>query len=212
MSRASIRQQASLTDLDRVFTLAPTINFTPRQAIQIPMRNTLEFLIIILIAAATYSVQGSGYVSADWMKVLIVTLCWAKTTFFIAEEMIQLRDATRINLPYHKFMHMMLVNMFQIILSFGLDYYCLLSIDAQSFSVATHLRGAELVFECVYFSTLNFTFFGYGDITPQNVPAKLLAMTEIALAFLTVIFLLSDFISLKESLRVRDAGPSEPHV
>lgn len=176
------------------------------------MRNTLEYLIIILIAVATHSVQGTGYVSANGMIVLIVALCWAKTTFFVAEEMVQLRDATRINLAYHKFMRMMLVNMFQIILSFGLDYYCLLLVDAQSFSVAPHLRGAELVFECVYFSTLNFTFFGYGDITPQTVPAKLLAMTEIALAFLTVIFLLSDFISMKESLRVRDAGPGEPHV
>lgn len=44
-------------------------------------------------------------------------------------------------------------------------------------------------------------FFGYGDITPQSIPAKLLVLTEITLAFVTVIFLLSDFISLKESLR-----------
>jgi hypothetical protein len=36
------------------------------------------------------------------------------------------------------------------------------------------------------------------------VPAKLLTLTEITLAFVTVIFLLSDFISLKESI---GAGP-----
>jgi hypothetical protein len=52
----------------------------------------------------------------------------------------------------------------------------------------------------VYFSTLNFTFFGYGDVTPQTIPAKLITMSEVLLAFVTVIFLLSDFISLKESL------------
>jgi hypothetical protein len=56
------------------------------------------------------------------------------------------------------------------------------------------------VFEFSYYSTLNFTFFGYGDVTPQTVPAKFITMTEILLAFITVIFLLSDFISLKESL------------
>jgi hypothetical protein len=109
-------------------------------------------------------------------------------------------------------MRLMLVNMFQIILSFGLDYYCLLSVDPRSFSVDEALTGPKLVFECVYFSTLNFTFFGYGDITPQTVAAKLLAMTEITLAFLTVIFLLSDFISLKESLQRRETDPNQPHA
>jgi len=176
------------------------------------MRNLLEYIIIVLIAAATLSIHGNAWLSTEWMKVLIVALCWKKTTFFIGEEMIQLRDATRVNLAYHKFMRLMLFNMLQIILSFGLDYYCLLMVDTGSFSVSDHLHGAELVFECIYFSTLNFTFFGYGDITPLTVPAKLMAMTEILLAFLTVIFLLSDFISMKESLRRQEIEPSEPYV
>ncbi len=173
------------------------------------MRNALEYLIIILLSAATLNVIDHGWFSPKGMQVLIVALCWMKTVFFVVEEMIQLRDATRLNLAYHKFMWLMLVNMFQIILSFGLDYYCLLQINGQSFSVNEELYGSELIFECVYFSTLNFTFFGYGDITPQTVPAKLMAMTEISLAFLTVIFLLSDFISMKESLRIRESQPGE---
>lgn len=170
------------------------------------MRNALEYLIIILIAAATQNVMDHHWLSPAGMQVLIVALCWAKAVFFAVEEMIQLRDATRMNLAYHRFMWLMLVNMFQIILSFGLDYYCLLQVNAQSFSVNQELQGAELIFECVYFSTLNFTFIGYGDITPQTVPAKLMAMTEISLTFLTVIFLLSDFISMKESLRVKETS------
>jgi hypothetical protein len=36
---------------------------------------------------------------------------------------------------------------------------------------------------------------------PQTVPAKLVTLMEVVLAFFTVIFLLSDFISLKDSLR-----------
>lgn len=169
------------------------------------MRNVLEYLIIMLIAAATLDIMDHGWLSPRGNQILIVAICWMKTVFFVVEEMIQLRDATRMNLAYHRFMWLMLVNMFQIILSFGLDYYCLLQVNGQSFSVNPELYGSELIFECVYFSTLNFTFFGYGDITPQTVPAKLMAMTEISLAFLTVIFLLSDFISMKESLRIKDA-------
>lgn len=176
------------------------------------LRNVLEILTIVLLAVVTLAAAQQGWLPPFWIKVLIVLACWLKTAFFVGEEMVQLRDATRRNLPYHLFMRLMLVNMFQIILSFGLDYYCLLSVDPRSFSVDEALTGAKLVFECVYFSTLNFTFFGYGDITPQTVAAKLLAMTEITLAFLTVIFLLSDFISLKESLQRREADPNQPHA
>ena len=172
------------------------------------MRNTLEFLIILLIAAATLNLQDTAYLSTGWMNALIVVLCGLKSLFFIAEEMVLVGQATQTNLAYHKFMSMMLINMIQIILSFSLDDYCLLSVDAGSFSINPQLVGAERAFECLYFSTLNFTFFDYGDINPQTVPAMLVTMTEISLAFLTVIFLLSDFISLKESLTgARDRPP-----
>ena len=60
---------------------------------------------------------------------------------------------------------------------------------------------AEILFECFFFSVLNFSFFGFGDVTPQSIPAKIVTMMEVILAFFTVIFLLSDFISLKDSLR-----------
>ena len=59
----------------------------------------------------------------------------------------------------------------------------------------------EVIFECFFFSVLNFSFFGFGDVTPQTIPAKVVTMMEVILAFFTVIFLLSDFISLKDSIR-----------
>ena len=41
----------------------------------------------------------------------------------------------------------------------------------------------------------------FGEIMPQTPPAKIVTLLEVILAFFTVIFLLSDFISLKDSLR-----------
>ncbi len=52
------------------------------------MRNTLEFLIIILMAAATLNVQDTGWLSPLGMPILIVVLCGLETLFFIAEEMV----------------------------------------------------------------------------------------------------------------------------
>ncbi len=164
------------------------------------IRNVAEFLFIIVVWATFQAALDHRWIASTALPLAIV-VSLAKTAFFGAENIRQLFDATRCNLAYHRFMLLMLVNMMQIILSFGLDFHCLYRINEASFSVelgnATRL---EEVFEFTYFSTLNFTFFGYGDVTPQNIPAKCITMTEVLLAFVTVIFLLSDFISLKESL------------
>jgi hypothetical protein len=96
----------------------------------------------------------------------------------------------------------MAYNMAQITLSFALDFYCLYRIDPTSLSgIDPELRGLALFFECFYFSVLNFSFFGYGDIIPARVPGKVVMLLEVVTAFSTVIFLLSDFVSIKESMR-----------
>lgn len=187
--------------------MARPINF--QETLQ-PWRNALEFAVIFLFWFFTQRLIASGWFSATTLVVLIIGAAWAKTAFFALEDLQQLWQASLQNLPYHRFMLLMFVNMTQIIASFGLDFHCLHCTQPASFgSVNSKWSTAELIFEFFYYSVLNFTFFGYGDMTPQTVPAKILTMTEIFLAFVTVIFLLSDFISLKESI-VRD--PTEPRT
>jgi hypothetical protein len=96
----------------------------------------------------------------------------------------------------------MAINMIQMILSFAFDFHLLYTIDRHSFlGVASEAPFGVALFDFFYLSTLNFSFFGYSEILPQTVVAKIVNLTEIVLAFITVIFLLSDFVSLKESLR-----------
>ncbi len=168
------------------------------------VRNLLEFVAIVVIWRLALLVISQSALSQFVLTILLLLTTWSKTLFFGGENLKQLWTASVENMAYHRFMTLMLVNMSQIILSFGFDYHCLHRINDQSFSsVSEKLHGAELVFEFVYFSILNFTFFGYGDMTPATVPAKLLTVTEVVLAFVTVIFLLSDFVSLRESLTPR---------
>jgi predicted transcriptional regulator len=61
----------------------------------------------------------------------------------------------------------------------------------------------RLLFEFLFFSLQQFTFFGYGNLLPSSVLAKILSMLELTISFLTVLFILSDFNSLKESLLTR---------
>lgn len=165
-------------------------------------RNLLEFVLLFALWGVALEAIAHEWLSPRRMVIAVLILAAAKTAFFGVENIGQLRRAADQNMPYHQFMMLMLMNMWQVIASFAMDYHLLHMLDESSFAVIdARLDGAALVFEFFYFNALNFMFFGYGDITPQTVIAKIMTLTEISLAFVTVIFLLSDFISLKESLR-----------
>jgi hypothetical protein len=166
------------------------------------LRNLVEFVVIFALWRLTLLMVDRQLSTPGRLTAFVAIVGGFKTAFFGLENLRQLREASTKDIAYHKFMILMIVNMAQIIISFGLDYHIFYLLDPSSFGgVREDLAGAPLVFEFFYFSALNFMFFGFGDITPQTVLPKAVTLTEITLAFVTVIFLLSDFISLKESLR-----------
>jgi Ion channel len=147
-------------------------------------RNLLEFLTIVFIAEAIVIIQHQNWLSNNALYSLIVLTCWVKTAWFLM---------------------IVGINMIQVVLSFALDFYTLLKVDIACFNgIDPKFSDPELLFECFYFSALNFSYFGYGDITPANIPAKLVTLTGILLGFMTVIFILSDFITLKESISKKE--------
>ncbi len=166
------------------------------------IRNIAEYVLIIVVWVIAQTLIVRSQLTPGALAVFVILLSLGKTAFFGLENLQQLLRASRENMAYHRFLMLMLINMSQIILSFGFDYHCLHTIDQGSFSSIDPTETMpEQIFDFTYFSVLNFTFFGFGDITPQTIPAKILTVTEIVLAFVTVIFLLSDFISMKESIR-----------
>lgn len=165
-----------------------------------------EAIEIAVIVGAAYAIDAlytaMGPASAGWLIWAVVIIAAAKTMYYFAETLWHLIQAAASDLPYHRFLLLMAYNMAEVTLSFAVDFYCLKRLDAESFSgMAPELAGFELMFECFYFSVLNFSFFGYGDITPAHIPAKLVMLLEVITAFSTVIFLISDFVSMKESMR-----------
>jgi hypothetical protein len=170
-------------------------------------RNLFEFVLLFAVWEVQREAIARQWLSTNWLIALLMVVAAAKTAFFGVENIGQLRRAAEQNTPYHQFLLLMLMNVWQVITSFALDFHLLELLTRDSFAVIDpELTGAALVFEFFYYSALNFMFFGYGDITPQTIPAKVLTLAEISLAFVTVIFLLSDFISLKESLRRPPGG------
>lgn len=173
-------------------------------------REILEF--VALFAVAGLILAASAMLPPGWRGVLSAAVAlWAsvKTFYYFAETLRHLIDATAMDLAYHRFLVLVAYNMAQITLSYAIDFYCLYWIDPANISgIETGMSGATLMFECFYFSVLNFSFFGYGDIIPARVPGKIVMLLEVVTAFSTVIFLLSDFVSMKESMRKRPGSPA----
>lgn len=169
---------------------------------RLALRNAAEFGVIFALWAGELALIDRQEATPATLAAVVVVVALAKTAFFGVENIRQLRQAAAENIAYHRFLLLMVVNVWQVIVAFGLDFHALARLSPDNFAgVNPSLAGGELVFEYFYYSALNFMFFGYGDVTPQTVVAKGLTLTEITLAFVTVIFLLSDFISLKESIR-----------
>jgi hypothetical protein len=168
------------------------------------IRQGGEVVVIVLVGLGLQALWSAHWLTAHAFCLVVLAAALAKTVFFFVENLQHILMATQDDMPYHRVLGVMGINMVQITLAFALDYWCLETAEPTSFSSIDAGWGhGEQLFEFFFFSVLNFSFFGFGDVTPLTIPAKLVTMMEVLLAFFTVIFLLSDFVSLKDSLRVK---------
>lgn len=171
-------------------------------------RETIE-LAVLFAAAFGIIWLNSRYGGTHPALLSWLVVAWAsiKTIYYFGETLWHLVNATACDLPYHRFLVLMAYNMAEVTFSYALDFYCLFRISGSHINgIEPNLVGLPLFFECFYFSILNFSFFGYGDILPASVAAKIVMLLEVVTAFATVIFLISDFVSMKDSMKRKSIG------
>jgi hypothetical protein len=162
----------------------------------------LRFAGIILAGALIFYIDQREFFDPLFTAAFVTVLAFGKTVYFIRSSYDKILEVTVQNIAYHKFLLFIVVNISMVVVSFGADYFCIMQVNEKSFvGFAPQASTAELAFDCFYFSALNFSVFGFGEILPRTIPAKLLVLMEVVISFLTIIFILSDFISLKESLQ-----------
>jgi hypothetical protein len=170
----------------------------------------IKICIIALLSLAFYGLSSietnSQMISqtrlSNILPYCVVLLACCKVAYILYSTYKKILEAVQNNILYHSFLLFVLANMTLAISSFAADYWNIYAI------AHTHFQGIdenfvifEQIFECLYFSMLTYSYFGYGEIMPMTIPSKILVMMEVGLAFLTMIFVLADFIGLKESLR-----------
>lgn len=172
--------------------------FNPATLLSGPLRNSL---FAIFLGLLIFYINRTGFFNLQLTIFVIVSLAILKCTYFIIVSYRKILEVSIKNTAYYEFMLFVVMHIFTIIISFATDFFCLLQVDSHSLKGIPLLSSVpEKIFDCFYFSVLNFSFFGYGDITPATIPAKLIMMFEAIISFFTVILVLSDFISLKDSI------------
>ena len=161
----------------------------------------LKYIAVIALGLVIFGIDGMENIpkAITITTILIIALC--KTAYFMIFSFRKIIEVSLRNTPYHRFLLFMATHVALIILSFGIDFFCLSEVDISSFTGTNHtLTLGERFFDFLYYSVLAFTNFGYDQISPKSISAKFLMSIELIISFATIIFVLSDFISLKDSL------------
>jgi hypothetical protein len=131
----------------------------------------------------------------------VILLGFFELIYFFYMLLKKIIEAAHKNTPMYVFLVFLFLNMLNAIYAFAWNYWLVYTNNHKSFEgVNPQFTTFEQVFEFFYFSSLTFSYFGYGEIMPTTIPSKLLVMMEIGLSFTTMIFVLADFVGLRESL------------
>jgi len=161
-----------------------------------------SFLAIVGLCTLEFTLLT--FLEAEWLKIVILGICTALKIGFIAQF---IRSTIFKNVvagvPYHVYLLYIFIAILVFILSFASDFLCVYSIDNQSFTgLDSDLNLAKAFFSFLFLSTMFFTMQGAMDVIPAGTLAETYILLESIVAYTSFIFFLSNFSSLKHSLRV----------
>lgn len=91
-----------------------------------------------------------------------------------------------------------------IIFSFTTSFWMLYKIDINSFNNYDFGSNVfEELFNFFYFSCVTFSTIGYGEILPTSIFSKLLVIIESFTSLFTIVFIISNFSTIRDSLNKR---------
>ncbi len=166
------------------------------------LKVVVEYFIVILLGIIIFYVDEREISNTYQTKVFIAVISFAKTVYFVFYNYKNIISVSKNDTPYYVFLTFICVNVMLIIFSFGIDYTCLFWIDSSSFSnISENSSFSRMVFEFIYISTLSYTNFGFAEALPVSGFAKLIIIFQDIISYAMTIFILADFVSLKESLK-----------
>ncbi|TGK04179.1 ion transporter [Leptospira langatensis] len=164
------------------------------------VKSLIEYSVLIAFGLLVIYLDEIEFSGVN-ITYLIIFLTSMKSVYFFIKGFKKISEFSDLEVRYYEFLVFIAVNISMIIVSFGIDYFCLFRIDPNSFSgLPVGATNVGLSFKFFYFSLMIFTNIGIIKIIPETTESEILVILEAIVSFITIIFVLSDFLSLKESL------------
>lgn len=158
------------------------------------------FMIIAISGVVVYFIEQLD-IDRSLLYSLIFAVTIGKIYFFITNSYKKLIHISRSDITYFSFLAFVSMNIFLMVVSFCVDYFCIFIVDPNSFSgVEDATTIPSQIFKFFYLSFLLFTNMGVANVVPVTMAAECMVMFEAIISFITIIFILSDFVNLKDSL------------
>lgn len=160
----------------------------------------VQNLLIILFGVIVLYLDYIEFQGID-SRILLVCFSLIKSGYFLVTGFRKILIFSKSDLQYHHFLLFIGLSIMLVVFSYVADYLCLYMIEPSNFTgINAGLPWYELLFKFLFFSVMIFGNLGVVTVAPASSVAEFLMMTEAILSFITIIIVLSDFISLKESL------------
>lgn len=161
----------------------------------------LKYVAIIALGAIIFNLDDREILDPLVNTYFLFVIAFGKNLFFIFQSLKKITHVVNKNVAYFRFLIFMSINILTIIFSFAVDFFCLYQIDHSHFQgLPPDLNEMELLFEFFYLSMLGFNNLGFYDVIPSSLAAKTIVMGEIMIYYFTIILILSDFVSLRDSI------------
>jgi hypothetical protein len=171
------------------------------------LQTIFKYATVIFLGISIFWIDGFENINKNITIFTIAIIALSKAVYFMVFSFKKIVEVSLKNTPYHTFLLFMATNVALIIISFSIDFFCLSEIDVNSFmGINKNIPLWERYLDFLYYSVLAFTNFGYDQISPRTIVAKFLMSMELVISFATIIFILSDFISLKDSISSSSFG------
>lgn len=167
----------------------------------IPAHTTYKkYLVVIGLGLIIFFLDYLESANPVVDEVLLFCISVSKSSYFIWYTFTNIRATAHHEFYFHEFVPFAVLSIVLIILSFGLDYFCLYQINPEAFSgdvESSTLVGSFLTF--LYFSVTTFTTAGFGDIVPNSLSARIFVMMELFIAFFFTILVIANIAQIRES-------------
>lgn len=157
-----------------------------------------SFIIIVCFFIEYWAVKVNDSIAFVYTVILIAM--FLKITYMVTQSFKSIIGIVRKGTAYHIYLLYIAANAILLVTSFASDYFTLQLAIPDSFEGVENITNEfEIFFKMFYLSLLLFTNLGVADISPNTTLSEVLVMCEGIVAFVSLIFMLSDYTTLKET-------------